>query len=229
MDEPELIWEDLKAHISPPEVDMYAKRIGIARISRNEEIYNELSTLRKLYNAMQNKLTEEIAKKTPSILVSAQRTAAIQKCIHFLDSLKASGHFIETDNPVDREIVKYLKVTRTDRPNSSSPISSSRPTSTLRSSRSVSDIDHSIDEVRALLDEEFEYMQTQVTEIRCSMFNVCDEYNEAKQVEPPTTESIEKFNKRLQQQDFTVRSMMKQKSTGVNRLRDSVQMNRLWE
>lgn len=224
-----LIWDDLKQHISPPEIDMYAKRIGIARINRNEEIYNELSTLRKLYNTMQNKLTEEIAKKTPSILVSAQRTTAIQKCIHFLDSLKEAGHFIETDNPVDKEIVKYLKVTRSDRPNSCSPISTSRPTSSLRTSRSVTDVSNSIDDVRALLDEEFDEMQTQVQEIRCSMFNVCDEYNEAKEVEPPTTESIEKFNKRLQQQDFTVRSMTKQKSAGVNRLRDSIQMNRLWE
>ena len=174
MESDELIWENLKVHISPPEVDMYAKQIGIARITRNEEIFSELSTLTKLYDSMQNKLTEEIARKTPSILVSAQRTSAIQKCINFLDSLKASGHFIETDNPVDKEIVKYLKVTRADRPKTGNSLSSTRSSSALKSSKSVTNISNSIEDIRTLLDEEFDLMQTQVQEIRCSMFNVYD-------------------------------------------------------
>ena len=41
--ETELIWDDLKKHISPPEVPIYARKVGIARISRNEEVMNELS------------------------------------------------------------------------------------------------------------------------------------------------------------------------------------------
>ena len=227
-EETELIWDDLKTHISPPEVPIYARKIGIARITRNEEIFNELKTLRKIQNTVQNQLAQEIEKKTPAILISPQRTAAIQKCINFLNSLKEQGHFIETDNPMDKEIIKYLKLTRTDRPNSQSNSTTTRPNSSQRSTRSAPGLENSIEEVQALLDEEFETLQTQVQQIRLSMFAECDELSEAKAIETPTTESIEQFNKRLQQQDFTLKNMAKMASS-KNRLRESVKMNRIWD
>jgi hypothetical protein len=226
-DELELIWNDLKKHILPPEVPIYAKKIGLARIQRNEETFNELRTLRKIHNNIQNELAEEIEKKTPAILVSAQRTATIQKCVNFLNSLKAQGHFIETDNPVDREIIKFLNLTRQDMPSSTSSTPITRPSSQLRSSRSSPGFENSIEDVQLLLDDEFENLQTQIQVLRHKMFNDCDELQTAKSIETPTTESIEKFNKRLQQQDFTLKSMAKMSS--ANRLRESVKMNRLWE
>ena len=130
-------------------------------------------------------------------------------------------------NQILIQIVKYLKVTKRERPSSTSTPNSSRPTSQLRSSRSSPGFENSIEEVQALLDDEFEEIQTQIQVLRCEMFNDCDELQDARSVETPTTESIEKFNKRLQQQDFTVKSMAKMSS--ANRLRESVKMNRLWD
>ena len=229
-DETELIWDDLKKHISPPEVPIYARKIGLARISRNKEIYNELKTLRKIQNSVQSKIVEEIEKKTPAILVSPQRTKAIQKCINFLNSLKEQGHFIETDNPMDQEIIKYLKLTKLERPNSTSQSTSilSRPNSSLRSTRSAPGLEKNIEEVQELLDEEFENIQMQIQQLRCDMFAECDQLSEAKAIETPTTDSIEQFNRRLQQQDFTLRNMASM-SSSQNRLKQSIKMNRLWE
>jgi hypothetical protein len=54
-----LFWDELKAHIHPSEVDNYARHVGLARISRNQEVYSELILLRQMESTIQANLTNE--------------------------------------------------------------------------------------------------------------------------------------------------------------------------
>lgn len=223
-----LLWNQLKSHISPQEVDYYAKKIGIARINRNEETFMELSLLRKMHYSVEMNLNDEIQRKVPVVLMSHQRNTAIERCVKFLDELRNQGHFLEPSNPSDKQIMKYLKLTRQNRPNSTSPVSPTRIATPL-SGRPINNLDESINDVRNSLDEEYEKLQLEIQELRCDIFSSCDQLTEAKALLPPTTDSIEAFNKRLQQKEFTLKSMSKQKTSGISRLRDSVQLNRIWD
>jgi hypothetical protein len=59
-----LLWDELKLHINPAEVDSYARQVGISRITRNEEAFSELATLRQMQNTLQDSINDEIEKKT---------------------------------------------------------------------------------------------------------------------------------------------------------------------
>lgn len=222
-----MVWNQLKKHIAPPEVASYEKKIGIARIQRNEDVYNELNLLMQMYNTVQADLDLEIQKKIPSVLTTSTRTLAIQRCVDFLDSLRKEGHIIDADNDQDSEIIRYLKFTKIDRPNSSSPVYVDRVLFKLPESSAP--LRASVEEVRNLLDEEYERLSKEVQEMRRAMLNTGEELREARTIEPPTTKSIVRFNKKLQQKDFTVKSIAKNKGSSVNRLRESVKMNRIWE
>jgi hypothetical protein len=226
---PVLLWEELKAHIHPAEVDNYARTIGLARISRNEDTFNELSILLRMQDSLNETLSSEIQKKNPPFLASAQRTTVINRAVKFLDSLRDQGHFIDPTDPNDSQILKYLKYTRSSRPSSSSGSASPRrrpPSST----RSVSDISESISDIQGLLDEEYARLQTDIGGLRCALFSTAEELDDVKSIEPPTTPSIEAFSKRLQTQEMVAKNMARTRgSSAVGMLRDSVRKNRLWE
>jgi hypothetical protein len=223
-----LLWEELKGHLDPAEVDSYARSIGLALISRNEDAFSELSALRRLQYTLNDTLSAEIERKNPQILASVQRSSAIHRAIAVLDSLRQQGHAIDPTCPDDAQVMKYLKLTRTaPRPNSGDrPISQSRA---LREcSKSARDFSQSFGEIRALLDEEYARIQNEIRALRCELFATADDLEDARQVQPPPTASIEQFNKRLQTQDFVIRSMAKTPASPVAKLRNSVHLNRLW-
>jgi hypothetical protein len=226
---PVLLWDELKAHIHPAEVDNYARTIGLARISRNEDTFNELSILLRMRDSLSETLSSEIQKKNPSFLASAQRTTVINRAVRFLDSLRDQGHFVDPTNPDDSQILKYLKYTRSPRPGSTSGSPSARRR-TPSSTRSVGDIGQSISDIQVLLDEEYTRLQTDISELRCALFSTAEEVDDVKSLEPPTTSSIEAFSKRLQTQELVAKSMARSRgSSAVAKMRDSVRMNRLWE
>ena len=227
---PCLVWDELKLHINPPEVDTFARKVGIARITRNEDIFQELETLKGMHNAINSSLNDEIEKKNPSILSTPQRRTAIDRAIRFLDSLKEKGTFVDPSNSDDTQILKYLKYVRSDRPNSTELPMTPRSPQTPRSSRMVKDLAANISEIQALLDEEYQRIQTEIQEIRVRLFATAEELDEVKTITPPTTDSIEAFNKRLQTKDMVLKNMSKSKgSSAINRLRDSVRLNRMWQ
>ena len=227
---PALVWDELKLHINPPEVDAFARKVGIARITRNEDIYQELETLRTMQNTINSTLNDEIEKKNPSILSTPQRRSAIDRAIRFLDSLKEKGTFVDPSNSDDTQILKYLKYVRSDRPNSTDLPMTPREISTPRSSRVVKDLAANIGEIQALLDEEYQRIQTEIQEIRVRLFDSCEQLDEVKTITPPTTDSIEAFNKRLQTKEMVLKNMAKTKgSSKIGRLRDSVRLNRMWQ
>jgi hypothetical protein len=220
-----LFWDSLKTQLPPSEIDLYAKRIGLSRISRNEEILSELSVLRQMDSQIQTNLSNEIAKKNPPVLNSATRTAAIHRAVKFLDSLREKGHFVDPTNQDDAKVLKYLKFTRTPR-----PLTGERPTTVCgvsgsHSARTANDIE----EIQKLIDEEFERIQVEVQELRTELFSTCERLEEVKEMETPTTGCIEGFNKRLKTQEFVCKSMAKGQGSAGSRLRESVRMSRLWE
>jgi hypothetical protein len=224
-----LVWDELKAHIHPSEVDNYARRIGLARISRNEEVYSELTLLRQMESTIQANLTNEIEKKNPIVLASAQRSAAINRAITFLDSLRDQGHFVDPTNPNDSQVLKYLKFTRTARPATAQRPFTVNEVRRTRSARSVDDVAESIEGIQSLIDEEYSALTAEIHELRSAMFANCEELQEVKAIEPPTTAAIETFNKRLKTKDFVCRSIANTRGSGPSRLRDSVRLSRLWD
>jgi hypothetical protein len=84
-------WDELKGHIDPAAMDSHARSIGLFRITRNEDAFMELTGLRRMQGALNATLSAEIEKKNPSFLASPQRTAAINRAVKFLDSLRAQG------------------------------------------------------------------------------------------------------------------------------------------
>ena len=231
-----LLWDELKLHIAPAEVDSYARKIGIALISRNEDSFQELNSLQAIHNNVQFEISEEIQKKNPSFLDNTRRTMAIEKACKFLDNLRAQGHFVDsTDNRDDSEIIKYLKYSRSVRPNSTTNINQTdlpkRAIQSPRSARRVTNIDESISDVRELLEEEYQEIQVEIANLRCALFAGAEQLEEVKAIKPPPTDSIEAFNKRLQQKDFVIKSINKAKvgSSSVSRLRNSITLNRMWE
>ncbi|OHS99108.1 hypothetical protein TRFO_34558 [Tritrichomonas foetus] len=225
-----LLWDQLKQHIQPAEVDMYARRIGLARITRNEEANSEKETLLQMQNAIQSDINEEIDRKNPSLLNTYQRQSAIERAIKFLDSLRQQGHFVDPDNPNDSQMIKYLKYAKTKRPNSYQISQQKRPLTPLSLKKEM-DLNESIAEVQTLMDEEFSQLTKEINEIRVKLFSSCDELQEVKNLELPSTDSIEAFNKKLQTQEVVVKQMRNsaRKSSSVARLRDAVHMNRAWE
>jgi hypothetical protein len=228
-DEILLVWDELKSHVPPAEIDSYSRQIGLARISRNEEVRDELLLLERMQSQLQDDLDAEISRKNPLILASPQRNAAIARACAFLDSLKSQGHVVEPSIPADSQVLKYLKLTRQTRPASGDQPSPRRELSASKSARSIGEMNDSITDIQQLLDDEYTNLQTMVQDIRCSMFSQSEELGEVKAIVPPTTDSIEGFSKRLHTQDMVTRSLAKtQGSSSVARLRDSVRLNRMW-
>jgi hypothetical protein len=228
-DEIVLVWEELKSHVPPAEVDLYARQIGLARISRNEEARDELLLLQRMQTTLTDDIDAEISRKNPLILASPQRNTAIARACAFLDSLKSGGHVVEPTTPNDAQVLKYLKLTRLSRPSSGDQVSPRRDISSPKSARSIGDVNDNISDIQQLLDDEYTRLQTYVQDIRCQMFSQSEELGEVKALVPPTTDSIEGFSKRLHTQELVARSIAKtQGSSGVARLRDSVRLNRLW-
>jgi hypothetical protein len=110
-----LLWEELKQHIEPAAVDRYARSIGIARITRNEDVFAELNTLRQMQLTLDDTLTAEIEKKNPRVLASTQRTSAIHRAIAYPDSIREQGHVLSPTCRDDAQVMKYLKLTKTPR------------------------------------------------------------------------------------------------------------------
>jgi hypothetical protein len=224
-----LIWEELKEHIDPAEVDTYARSFGIARISRNEDAFSELTTLRQMQAALSETLASEIQRKNPPLLASPQRTSAIKRAIKFLDSIRAQGHVIEPTSPDDTTVLKYLRLTKaSSRP---STAESPRPhrEKSRGSARSLMDFKESLADIQNMLDDEYLQIQNAINALRCELFSTADELDDVRRIEPPLTTSIESFGKRLQTQEFVLRSMAKSSSTTVvGKARDSVRLNRLW-
>lgn len=227
----ELLWDQLKAHIQPAEIDSYARRIGLARISRNEDAFNERQTLLKMQNAIHSDIADEIEKKNPPFLNSYQRQRAINRAVKFLDNLRQLGHFVDPDNATDSQMLKYLKYTKTPRPNSQLQSSKQKSGKAPLSARKQLDPNESIVEVQELLDDEYNRIQNDISTIRISLFTSCDELDDVKELVPPSTDSIEAFNKKLQTKEVVVRQMNStaKTSSSINRLRDSIHANRLWE
>jgi CHAD domain-containing protein len=229
-----MLWDELKPHINPAEVDKYAREIGVARIARNQGTFRELSMLQQMQNTIQDDLTNEFQKKNLSILACPQRTKAISRATRFLDSLRAQGHFVDPQDPADSQVLKYLKIARVARPSTTPnpPMSRWLPLS-ARSTRSVHDtresIGESVTEIQGLIDEEFSVLQTEIAELRCSLFASCEELNQVKSIDPPSTAAIEAFGKRLQTQEVAVKGIGKAKGSAASRLRDSIRLSRLWE
>jgi hypothetical protein len=228
-----LLWDELKLHINPAEVDSYARQIGISRITRNEEAFNELATLRQMQNTLQDSINDEIEKKNPLLLACPQRTRAVASAIKALDSLRDHGRVVDPEDPADSQVLKYLKFTRAGRPSTDggAPVVS-RGESSVRSARSVGCSDNgaaSTAEMQSLMDDEYSRLQTEIADIRCALFSSCDELHEVKALEPPPTASIEQFNKRLQTQELVVTQIARSRGSAVTRLRDSVRLSRLWD
>jgi hypothetical protein len=224
-----LVWDELKTHIHPSEIDNYSRRIGLARISRNEEIYSELSLLRQLHSNIEDNLTNEIQKKNPGILSSAQRSAAISRAVQFLDSLRSQGHFVDPTDQDDSNVLKYLKFTRMQRPATGERPSTVRELRQSKSARSIENIEESISEVQEIIDDEYAALQIEAQELRAAMFASCETLQEVKEIRPPSTQTIEGFNKRLQTQEVVLRNIAKAQGSATTRLRDSVRLNRLWD
>ncbi|KAK8881706.1 hypothetical protein M9Y10_004466 [Tritrichomonas musculus] len=226
----ELLWDQLKAHIQPAEVDSYARKIGLARISRNEDAFNERATLLQMQNSIHSDIAEEIEKKNPPLLNSYQRQRAINRAVSFLDSLRQMGHFVDPDNATDSQMLKYLKYTKTSRPNSQQS-SKQKSCPEPLSARKQLDPNESITEVQSLIDDEYNRIQNDINAIRISLFSSCDELEDVKELVPPSTDSIEQFNKKLQTKEVVVRQMNNtaRTSSSINRLRDSIHANRLWD
>lgn len=234
-----LLWDELKAHIEPSEVDHYARSIGLARISRNEDAYNELQILKTMQNSIQADLNEEIEKKNPMILSTPQRNKAINTAIHFLDTLREKGHLVEPSDDSDSQVIKYLKFAKLNRPKSSnhaSPQTSKnmklKETRMSKSARSLNqNITESIEEIRSLLDEEYQKIQTDTTDIRLQLFSSCEQLDEVKSIDPPSTDSIQSFAKRLKTKEVTLNNIANQakSSCSMSRLRESIRLNRIWE
>lgn len=226
----ELLWDQLKAHIQPAEVDSYARKIGLARISRNEDAFNERATLLQMQNSIHSDIAEEIEKKNPPLLNSYQRQRAINRAVSFLDSLRQMGHFVDPDNATDSQMLKYLKYTKTSRPNSQQS-SKQKSCPEPLSARKQLDPNESIAEVQSLIDDEYNRIQNDINAIRISLFSSCDELEDVKELVPPSTDSIEQFNKKLQTKEVVVRQMNNtaRTSSSINRLRDSIHANRLWD
>mgnify|MGYP001119787423 CR=1 FL=1 len=234
-----LLWDELKSHIAPSEVDYYARCIGLAKISRNEDAYNELQLLKQMQNSIQADLNDEIEKKNPMILYTPQRNKAINAAIHFLDSLREKGHLVEPSNDTDSQVMKYLKFAKFNRPNSGNPqLSKSSKNMNLRenrmskSARSLNqNISESIEEIQALLDEEYQKIQTDTTDIRIQLFTSCEQLDEVKSIDPPSTDSIQSFAKKLKAKDVTLNNIANQtkSSCAMSRLRESIRLNRIWE
>ena len=234
-----LLWDELKSHIAPSEVEYYARCIGHAKISRNEDAYNELQILKRMQNTVQADLNDEIEKKNPMILTTPQRTKAINTAIHFLDTLREKGHLVEPSDDSDSQVIKYLKFTKLNRPNSSniaSPKKSKnmnlRESRMSKSARSLNQNNtESIEEIQALLDEEYQQIQTDTTNIRLQLFSSCEQLDEVKSIQPPSTDSIQSFAKRLKAKDVTLNNIAHQtkSSCAMSRLRESIRLNRIWE
>jgi hypothetical protein len=173
-------------------------------------------------------LANEIEKKDPPILASAQRSAAIGRAVKFLDALREQGHFVDPTNNDDSQVLRFLRFTRMQRPSTGDRPDSVRGFHNGRSARSVTDIAESVAELQGLIDEEYAALQTEVQELRSSIFASSEKLEEVKGIETPTTSSIETFNRRLQTQDFVCRSIAKTKGAGASRLKDSVRLSRLW-
>lgn len=226
----ELVWDTIKGHINAAEIDNYARRVGIARITRNEEAFSEYQMLKQMQNTIEANITDEIDKKNPTFLITPQRTKTINQSIQFLDNLKNQGHYVDPSNENDSAIIKYLKYTRATRPNTSDPPQSPQRTPTPLSGRRITNIEESIESVQKLIEEEYTQIQQEIANLRSCLFSSCEQLDEVKQIEPPTTESIEAFNKRLHTQEITLKNMSKlQTASSVNRLRESIRLNRVWE
>jgi hypothetical protein len=222
-----LVWNELKLHINPSEVDSYARRIGLARISRNEEALNELLMLRQMQNTIESNLSDEIEKKNPPFMVTAQRTCVISRAIKFLDSLRDKGHIVDPENPDDSQILKYLKYVRASRPNSSDPRSPPREPTTPRSSRMVRDIGESVTDLQNLIDDEYSQLQSEIQSLRTALFSSCEELNDVKGLIPPTTESIETFTKKMQKKEEMIQNVPKaRKPPTIARVHHTVKLKR---
>lgn len=220
-----LLWNCLKLHIEPAERDLYAKQIGLARIARNEETYQELKMLRLLSMNVQSQLAHEIEQKNPLILESLSRKSAIERCVRFLDSLKAKGHFIEPQNPEEAKIVQYLKYIRPSRPHSTETASPRPPTRTS-SARSLEDMG----DIKSLLDDEFEELQAEIAALRTQIFDDQTQLEEVKSIEPPPTTEIEKFAQKIQHTDKTLDLIARQQaSVGTRGIRESMRLSKGWE
>ncbi|KAH0785506.1 hypothetical protein GPJ56_010527 [Histomonas meleagridis] len=226
-----LVWDEIKRHINPSEVDAYARRIGLAKISRNEEAFQELTTLINMKKNIQADLSDEIENKSPLLLTSTSRKIAIDKAIRFLDSIRSAGHCVEPSNDNDSQVINYLKLTKLNRPRTSTPVTSPRRNKLRNSTRSIStNLTDSIDEIKSLLDDEYAQIQLEIQEVRSSLFGDVEQLEEIKSINPPTTDSIESFNKRMRTKEITLKNMSKvRSSSSVLRLRESVRMNRMWE
>jgi hypothetical protein len=227
--EESLIWDELKEHIDPAEVDMHARSVGIARISRNEDAFGELTALRGMQATLNERLAAEIKRKNPPLFASPQRTSAINRVIKFLDSIRAQGHVIEPTSPDDTAVLKYLKLAKaSSRPSTDDGTTAPRQTS-RGSTRSSIDLRGSFADIQKLLDDEYLQIQTAISALRCALFSTADELDDVRALEPPLTSSIESFGKRLNTQEFVIRSMAKSSgTTAVGKARDSVRLNRLW-
>lgn len=224
-----MLWRELRSRIHPSEVDGFARRIGVARIARNEGAFDEMEMLVKMMDSVGADIDHEIEKKTPVILATPQRMAAISKAVEFLDCLRDHGHYVEPSSPDDAQILKYLKLTRSSRPNSCDPVYAEKQISRPKSG-TTSDLDANVTDLQVLIDEEYLRLQREIQKLRCALFSSCELLDEVRSVEPPTTSSIESFNKRLQTKEFVLSQINKARgASGVKRLPDCVRLNRIWE
>jgi hypothetical protein len=224
-----LLWDELKARIPASERDSYARQVGVARIARNEDAHGELAVLREMEIAIDRTLAVEIERKNPAILASAQRTAAIARAVALLDALRAQGQAVDPRDCDDSQVLRYLRLTRMARPATAARLAAARASRGSRSARAPGDTPDSAAEIQALMDDEYARLQAEAGEIRCALFSRSEQLQEVKAIEPPPTQAIETFSKRLKTQRIACRSIAKAQGPMPKRLRDSVRLSRLWE
>jgi hypothetical protein len=225
-----LVWDELKAHVGAPEADAYARSVGVARISRNEDAFAELQMLRQMQAGLRQTLAAEIERKHPPLLASPQRTSAIARAIAFLDSMRAQGHVVDPTTPGDTAVLRYLRLAKAASARPSTGDGAAPRRDAGASARSLGGARESFADIQKLIDDEYLQIQTAISALRCELFSTADELEDVRGLEPPPTTSIESFGKRLQTQEFVLRSMAKSTGTAVVRkARDSVRLSRLWE
>lgn len=224
-----IIWNQLKEKLNPSEVEYYASKIGRSRITRNEDALQEHESLINIIYITKANIENEIKKIDPPFMSTQQRNIAVDKAINYLDEFRNNNQFIEIENKSDSQIILYLKyIKMIKHGNEDSKLIDIILNETKISEIFIKDTKESIEKIQNSIDDEYNQIQNEISQIRKLLLDYCGQLDEIKTIVFPSLEALNEFNKRIQTRNIVLKHMERVNSSHMKRMQSFSKMNEFW-
>lgn len=225
----EIIWNHIKEKLNPSEVEYYANKIGRSRIARNEDALQEQESLINIINITRTNIENEIDKIDMPLMSTPQINRAVDKAINYLDEFRNNNQLIEIENKSDSQIILYLKYIKKARYNrDDSRIFDAIFNETKLSEINIKDTKESIEKIQNLIDEEYNQMQNELSQLRKLLLDYCGQLDEIKNIVFPSIDALNEFNKRIKTRNIVLKQMERVNTSHLKRMQNFCKMNEFW-